>query len=456
MFVIRRANLEDQATLLKLAKMVHFINLPADNDIIAKKISASRQAFMRVARGEAAHIGDSAGENPGGLSEAIAKTDLYMFVLDDTNNPGCLGTSQLIAQMGGPHNPNLCFKLEIRHKYSESLKTGSNILVARLHEDATGPTEIGGLILQPSFRGHPDKLGRLLSLVRFHMIGRFRDRFRDEILAEMMAPITADGNNLLWDFLGRRFVPLSYEEADRFCQYSREFIKALFPTGDIHISLLPPQAREVIGRVGPETVPARKMLEKLGFKYHDQVDPFDGGPFLRASTDDVWVIKATENRPLGEPVAKSRVKQRAIVSVLQDDGEFRAVEQPIAVGKDGSIQLTREAMSALDGHPGMECGVTFMPVPTRAVGVKPVAQSSGSKSSSSKPAVGKATPGKSTSTKPASTKPAGSKPAGVKAASPKVHASKPAKQSGSENGVIKTSKKKQPSAVTSPMTGKSA
>ncbi len=379
MFFIRCAQLDDQSTLHKLAKMVHFINLPADGDIITQKIRAARQAFGRVAKDQPPNIGARAGDNPGGLSDEIAKTDLFMFVLDDTDNQGCLGTSQLIAQMGGPHNPNLCFNLEVRPKYSESIKTGTNSLVATLHEDTSGPTEIGGLILQPSFRGHSEKLGRFLSLVRFHFIGRFRDRFRDEVLGEMMAPITADGHNLLWDFLGRRFVPLSYDEADRFCQYSREFIKALFPTGDIHISLLPPAAREVIGRVGPDTVPARKMLEKLGFVYNNQVDPFDGGPFLRAQTDSIWVVRETQERTLGEPVGKSKAKHRSIVSVLTDNGEFRAVEQPVAINSDGTVSLTRDAMAVLGAKPGDICGHTVMPVP----GKKPA---SGGKKASREPA----------------------------------------------------------------------
>ncbi len=360
MFFIRCGKVDDQSTLHKLAKMVHFINLPADGDIISQKIRASRAAFGRVAKGEPPNIGEAAGENPGGLSDAIAKTDLFLFVLDDTDNPGCLGTSQLIAQMGGPHNPNLCFQLEVRSKYSESLKTGTNSLVAQLHADESGPTEIGGLILQPSFRGHSEKLGRFLSLVRFHFIGLHRQRFRDEVLGEMMAPITADGHNLLWDYLGRRFVPLSYEEADRFCQYSREFITALFPTGDIHISLLPPVAREVIGRVGPDTVPARKMLERLGFTYQNQVDPFDGGPFLRARTDEIWIVKDTAARTVGQPVAKSKAKQRCIVSVLTDEGDFRAVEQPVLLNADGTVSLAREAMQVLDAEPGDTCGVTPM------------------------------------------------------------------------------------------------
>ena len=45
MFLIRPATIEDAPTLLKLAKMVHFINLPADPEIIRDKIVRSRKSF---------------------------------------------------------------------------------------------------------------------------------------------------------------------------------------------------------------------------------------------------------------------------------------------------------------------------------------------------------------------------------------------------------------------------
>ena len=57
MFVMRRANLDDVPTLLKLAKMVHFINLPADKDIIADKAMWSEECFAKAG---AASAGTSA------------------------------------------------------------------------------------------------------------------------------------------------------------------------------------------------------------------------------------------------------------------------------------------------------------------------------------------------------------------------------------------------------------
>jgi arginine N-succinyltransferase len=361
MFIIRRAKLDDMATLLKLAKMVHFINLPPDKDVISTKIVHSQKSFQRTAWGEPAPQWKPSTAT-GGLAEAVSRSDLYMFVLEDTDSPGVLGTSQLITQMGGPGDPNWCFKLEKRDRFSKSLKSGSSFIVAKLFADESGPTEIGGLILQPSFRNHPAKLGRFIALIRFHFMGLYRDRFRDEILSEMMAPITPDGNNLLWDCLGRRFIPLSYTEADRFCQHSREFIPALMPVGDLYLSLLPPEARNVVGEVGPETVPARRMLEKLGFEYRNLVDPFDGGPFLHAKTDSIEIVKATGRAEYDpEPIGRNEANAFGFVSVLDSDGEFRAVQDDFHVafeGKKARIRLPKPVAQALEADAGDTIGFT--------------------------------------------------------------------------------------------------
>ena len=51
--MIRRAKVDDATTLLKLAKMVHFINLPPDKEIITQKIVHSRNCFLKLANAQA-------------------------------------------------------------------------------------------------------------------------------------------------------------------------------------------------------------------------------------------------------------------------------------------------------------------------------------------------------------------------------------------------------------------
>ncbi len=357
MFLIRRAILDDASTLLKLGKMVHFINLPPDKDIITQKIVHSRNCFIHAATGKKRKDAIKSSSSMG-LAAASAGVDLFMFVLEDTETGNCLGTSQLLAEMGGKDNPNISFKLERREYFSSSLQTGTTQILAKYHEDASAPTEIGGLILQPSLRGHKHKLGLFLSMVRFHFIALQRKLFADRVLAEMMAPITPDGQNLFWEAVGRRFIPLSYDEADRFCQYSREFIVSLLPKEDIYLSLLPATARAGVGQVNRETIPARKMLEKLGFQYRDFIDPFDGGPHLEAETNEIPLVRDSRWMDLGGRSAASRCKRSAIVSTLNTDGEFRALQTKFATTADGKLLLPDETIEGLKAVAGSRVGVT--------------------------------------------------------------------------------------------------
>src|SRR5438105_2208437 len=137
--------------------MVHFINLPADREIIYNKITRSQECFIRAAGGDVQRF-ENANTAQTAMSEFSKHGEFFMFVLEDTDTGVCLGTSQIVAHMGGPGNPNFSLKLVKREFFSTSLQTGTNQIVARLFADESGPTEMGGLILQPASRGH--KLGR--------------------------------------------------------------------------------------------------------------------------------------------------------------------------------------------------------------------------------------------------------------------------------------------------------
>lgn len=337
MFVIRQASLDDSSTLLKLAKMVHFINLPADPDIINAKIQRSRRSFAGKAHSE--------------------REREFMFVVEDTETGNIVGTSSVIAANSWPGKPHVYFQVRRREHWSRDLQTGAVHMTLQLGTDESGPTEIGGLILSPAYRGHKEKLGSLLSLVRFHFIALNRAWFAPRVIAEMMAPLTPDSRNTLWEYLGRRFINLSYAEADMFCQHSKEFMISLLPHSEIYVSLLPPEARNLIGKVGKETEPAKKMLENLGFKYLGHVDPFDGGPYLETMVADIPVVQSTRTLKLAPP--RSAYTSRAIVSATGETG-FRAVRCPCAIEGD-SISIPRENAEAIGASVGAPIGVTPLP-----------------------------------------------------------------------------------------------
>jgi arginine N-succinyltransferase len=92
---------------------------------------------------------------------------------------------------------------------------------------------------------------------------------------------------------------MSYQEADKLSKKDKEFIRNLFPDGDIYASLLPQDAQDVIGRAGPGTQAVEKLLTRIGFRYMDRVDPFDGGPYYSAKTDEVAPVRAAAERFVG-------------------------------------------------------------------------------------------------------------------------------------------------------------
>lgn len=361
MFVIRQATLDDLPTLLKLAKMVHFINLPADKDLLAEKIQASRLSFTG--------------------KEAHARDREWMFVLEDTSSGAVIGTSALIGCISWHGHPHLYFQVRKREHYSKDLGTGQVHVTIQLGSDETGASEVGGLILSPGYRGHPEKLGALLSLVRFHFIGLHRAKFSPVILAEMMGALDPNSHTPLWEYLGRRFINLSYAEADLFSTKSKEFIQSLFPKSEIYISLLPPEARNLIGKVGDETMPALRMLEKQGFQEMDHVDPFDGGPYLQARRDDIPLVKSTARLKVA---SLGRGNAEAIVSSHDPEHGFRAVRTRVSV-TGNAVRLAREAAEALGVTVGGTVGVTVLKEPGRAARTGTGARSAAGRAKGARP-----------------------------------------------------------------------
>lgn len=346
MFVIRQAKPDDVPNFLRLARMVFFINLPPNEAILHAKVEHSMACF-RKASGvkESANAPARRRKSAGGFAESESDSELFVFTIEDTDTRSVIGTSQVRAHQGGPGDPNWSFRITEKTFRSERLGWGTTHKVGQLYGDETGPSEVGGLIIQPSYRGHKDRPGRLLSFIRFHWIGLHRKRFADRLLAEMMAPISSDGDNVFWDHFGRKFIPVKYGEADRFCQHNRGFIPELLPKDEIYLSLFPLEVQNLIGAVSRETIPARRILESLGFQYRNFVDPFDGGPHLDAVTDDVPLISATARVTLVE-ADEDRCDTPAIVSVTGEDGEFRATETLVHATKSG-IGIPRAVLDLL-------------------------------------------------------------------------------------------------------------
>jgi arginine N-succinyltransferase len=49
--------------------------------------------------------------------------------------------------------------------------------------------------------------------------------------------------------------------------------------------------QKVLGEVGPNTQGVQRMLERIGFRYVERIDPFDGGPHFEANLEDITLVR---------------------------------------------------------------------------------------------------------------------------------------------------------------------
>lgn len=269
-FIVREAQEKDLDAIYDLARQFSLLNLPADKKVIGDKIEVSIDSF--------------AGRKEKQEAE-------YLFVLEDLEQGRIAGSSQVKAKHGTEENPTYSFKVLKRERFSRDLGIGFIHQVLRLNICTDGPTEVGGLVVDNSYRRRTEKVGRLISLNRFLYIGMNLQNFEQDLHSEMAPPLTEEGRSEFWEALGRRFTGMPYQEADLLSHQNKEFIHSLFPEEDIYLCLLDSKARLVLGRVGTETQGALRMLEKQGFVYKEEVDPFDGGPHLGVKAKDVPIIK---------------------------------------------------------------------------------------------------------------------------------------------------------------------
>ncbi len=321
----------DEERLLELAHYLDSVNLPARPDEIEEVTKASDDAFT------------------GAVSDPRYRQ--YVFVLEDLEEERAIGTSMIIGQLGRRDAPYIYFDVLTEEKYSPTFDRHFKHKVLSMGYSFDGPTEIGGLVMHPEYRRAPEKLGMLISYIRFLFIAIRRGDFRDQLLAELLPPLMDDESSHLWEAVGRHFTDMDYKDADLLSKRNKEFIRALFPDGDIYATLLPPEAQAVIGEVGPQTKGVEKMLRRIGFRYARRVDPFDGGPHFVANTDEVTLVERTTRGAItiGEPTAS-----RHCLLARQYEGPpyFRAIATLADVADDDTITITQAAADHLGLTPG--------------------------------------------------------------------------------------------------------
>jgi arginine N-succinyltransferase len=342
-YEIRGAVPSDQAELLRLARHLNSVNLPHEPGHISRLLEASERSFSGQI------------ENP--------RRRKYVFLIRDRDRGEAVGTSMIVAQLGRRDAPYIYLDVSTEERYSSSTDLHFHHRVLRIGFSYDGPTELGGLVVHPEHRRADEKLGLLISYVRFLFIASRRTLFKDELLAELMPPLEPDGTSHLWEAFGRRFTGMSYAEADLRSSEDKTFIRDLFPRGDVYASLLSQDAQDVIGKVGAQTRGVERMLRRVGFRYAERIDPFDGGPHFVANADEVTLIRATHTRsytgalPAGEAPRGTR---SLVARALSEAPYFRAVACRVTLDDSGA-SLPADAAEVLGAQPGETLEILALP-----------------------------------------------------------------------------------------------
>ncbi len=330
MLLLRDARRSDLPSLARLAKVLDTVNLPYDERALARIIDASVRSFS------------------GRIRNPLRRQ--YVFVAEARGR--IVGTSMVIAQHGTRESPCTFFDVSEREHYSSTIDRHFRHEVLSMGYHFDGPTEIGGLVVEPAARGAPEHPGKQLAYVRFLYMAMHRDRFRESVLAELMPPLTRDGRSRFWEAFGRRFTGLDYRTADRMSRENKEFIQQLFPPVDVYATLFPPGVRRHLGEVGPKTEPVRQLLERIGFRYVSRIDPFDGGPHYEARLEDVTLVRAHRRAPLApDPLTGDGTE--ALVGLERRAGRdrFRAVRCAARRFREG-VRIPAAARRLLGASPG--------------------------------------------------------------------------------------------------------
>jgi len=338
-FLLRQAGPRDHRQILRLARELDSINLPTDSNELADSLDRSAKSFARRLRRR--------------------EDTVYIFCAEEIQSHRIVAVSMIIGKHGTPDSPHYYFEMNTDERYSQSLHRMFRHPYLRLRYSMDGPSELGGLIVDPALRRHPEHIGKQISWVRFLYIARHRARFEDKLIAEMLAPSTPNHGNLFWDYYGGLVTGLSYREADVLSTHDKEFIRTLFPDSPLYTFLMPAEVAQSIGQVAETSGGAVRLLEKARMKFLGHIDPFDAGQYYGAAIEDLLPVQEcqTLKAAIGEGDAE---KSRPYLIGVTGSNSFRAVQGSGTV-EGRRIVLAADILKTLAVHEGV--ALDALPLP---------------------------------------------------------------------------------------------
>jgi arginine N-succinyltransferase len=341
MFYVRPIARDDLPALLALSERTGtgLTSLPANEERLTHRIERSLASFA---------------------GKAARADECYVFVLVDDAGGTVVGISAIEAAVG-LSEPWYNYHVGTQVHASRELAVYTAAPTLFLTNDHTGHSELCSLFLDSRYRRA--KNGPLLAKARLLFIAEFADRFASKVIAELRGRLDANGKSPFWEGLGRRFFAMDYSRADYLTGIGRKaFVAELMPRHPVYTTLLPEEARAVIGEVHAQTEPARAMLESEGFRYEGYVDIFDAGPTLECFRDNIYAVRQSQTLPvaIGEdnPVPDSLTDDVLWLVANRNFEHFRAIVAP-APARIARFPMLPHTATAL----GVGAGDTVRAVP---------------------------------------------------------------------------------------------
>lgn len=329
MFVLRPAAMGDlpQVERIAEASLVGITSLPTDRETLRRRIRASVDSL-------AADVSFHGEES-------------YFFVLEDTARGEIAGVSGIVASAGF-NEPFFSYRNETIVHAAPELGIVNRVHALSLCHDLTGQTLLISYYVKPEleFTAWSD----LLSRGRFLFMASHRHRFADQVVSEIVGVTGEDGDSPFWDSVGRRFLGIDYQTAERHCGIlGRSFIAELIPQHPIYVPLLSETAQASIGQVNPAHEVAFEILTREGFEPDNYIDVFDGGPTVLAATGQIRTVAGS--RALRARAGTQRKGGQHLVANTATSG-FRATVTPLAVPQGDAVTLDPALMERLQVETG--------------------------------------------------------------------------------------------------------
>ena len=188
--------------------------------------------------------------------------------------------------------------------------------------------------------------GKLLSRSRYLFMAQFRERFPDQVMADLRGYYDNQGRSPFWDAIGQHFFQMDFNEADLFGALNgNQFIADLMPKQPIYVNLLAQTARDVIGRPNDEGRAALAMLEKEGFLWRGQIDIFDGAPSVDTFIDQIETIRSSTTSKIAGHGHSSGATEYLVCG--GDIGSFAACISSVEISPSGDVLLPIETVTGL-------------------------------------------------------------------------------------------------------------